>query len=531
MEFKKFSHLSSFALAGLEVPVKKIKTLLSTRLQLDLVGYLLVSRKDTGLSLSAIREPTFEKVNYLEKTRGIVYQVWHPVADNLSGIAPSQLLERLNTTWNVAQKKIAIAVDNARETFNERARLKAEIIREECSSLASEKGIPAVLDWMDRLNEETSTAREALENELRRFEQRRQRQKQNLEVIKAEWMDTLGKSVDFDAQRVARNFLILATIIILVGVGLWIFSIPANSIVGILGIAVTTLIAMKFISPLIRHLSLSRQMNLLANKLLFGYKALSLFEFDERVKKLEIEYTGNTLRTLFRIIREEYEKETATLEEIQTELKSEVKELEKSLLESPPTIRPIVRDDALREWYEHAQKIAPLNEWIRRLSSPKDINQRWAEIKKETERVFSFLDNVKVEEELYLMYQNKEERMELLNSLKEAAIGRTSGEAFVSLDSSVMTGSPEVYLIIEVYNPEESFIAKEIREAWGNTGIGLSIVAGSNPETISIIGVTYGFPLEAIREWEEVENSFNQLYKQEGNSIYPFLLPKEGETQ
>ncbi|RLG98959.1 hypothetical protein DRO38_08360 [Candidatus Bathyarchaeota archaeon] len=298
-----------------------------------------------------------------------------------------------------------------------------------------------------------------------------------------------------------------------------------------MGIAVTTLIAMKFISPLIRHLSLSRQMNLLANKLLFGYKALSLFEFDERVKKLEIEYTGKTLRTLFRIIREEYEKETATLEEIQTELKSEVKELEKSLLESPPTIRPIVRDDALREWYEHAQKIAPLNEWIRRLSSPKDINQRWAEIKKETERVFSFLDNVKVEEELYLMYQNKEERMELLNSLKEAAIGRTSGEAFISLDSSVMAGSPEVYLIIEVYNPEESFIAKEIREAWGNTGIGLSIVAGSSPETISIIGVTYGFPLEAIREWEEVENSFNQLYKEEGDAIYPFLVPKEGETQ
>jgi len=527
MEFKKFSHLSSFGFAGVEIPVKKIKALLASRLQMEIVKRLLKTEKSKGLSLAAIKEPRLEKLNYLEKTRGIVNQAWQAITDNLSATTPPQILERLNSAWNAAQKRISTAQENGRKLFSERAGLKAGVIREESSLLASEKGIPAVLGWMERLGEESATARAALEEDLKGYQRRRQRQKQNLEDLKAEWMELLGKTVDFDAHHTARNFLILAGIILLLGVGLWIFSIPAQSVIGIAGIAISTLIAMKFISPLFRHLNLSKKVKLLANKLLYGYKALSLFELDEGLKKLEIEYIGNSLKTLIGGIRDEYQKEAAHLEEIYTGLKNRVRELEGSLLETPPTIRPLVRNNAIEEWYEYGQRTAHLTDWIRKLSFPGNINRHWTEIKRESETVFLFVEEVKVEDELYLMYRDKEERLEFLNSLREAAIGRTPGEAFLSLDSSVMARSPEVYLIVEVNSQEESPIAREIREAWGNTGIGLSVVNGSDPGAINIIGLVYGFPLQSIREWEAVEDSFEQVYKEEGDSIYPFLIPGE----
>ena len=104
------------------------------------------------------------------------------------------------------------------------------------------------------------------------------------------------------------------------------------------------------------------------------------------------------------------------------------------------------------------------------------------------------------------------------------------GEAFLSLDFAATGSSPEVYLMVEIFEPENSKLAKEITNAWGDTGMGLSIIPGSNPAEITLVGLIYGFPLEAIKEWEDVEISFNKIYSIEGEAIYPFLVPEhEGE--
>ena len=529
MKITKFRHLSSFGFSGTEIPTKKLKSFFAKKLQAELLGGILRNEEGKGPGLTELKEPNKDKINYEEKTRGLIQQIWEPLIENPSAIPSTQLLDRANSAWNLSQKRIVTAQENAIGSFNERGKAKDKVIRDEAIIIASEKGIPFALRWLKTLKNECEIARKAVQDEFNGYIKRKQRQKHNLEALKEEWIEVLGKHVDYDGHNVARKFLFLAGAILLLGLGLWYFNINVNSIAGIAGTCIVTLIGLKFVLPIFRHLSLSRNVKHKSNKILSAYKAISLFELDEGLKKLEMAYFGTTLRSLINDIHDEYEARSADLERKIEELNKNIYELKDKLLESPPTIRPLIREESLKERYEFGYKTAQITNWKRKIVSlEKDFP--WKELEMEAEGVYSFVEEVKAETELYLTYPDKDERMQFLKNLKDAAVGCSMGEAFLSLDFAATGSSPEVYLMVEIFEPENSKLAKEITNAWGDTGMGLSIIPGSNPAEITLVGLIYGFPLEAIKEWEDVEDSFNKIYSTEGEAIYPFLVPEhEGE--
>ncbi len=351
METKKFEHLSTFGISGAIVPVKKIEFLLSTKLQSEVLNDVLKDENPNGLSLTELREPDLGKVNYIEKVRGGVQAVWQPIVEDHMEIPPPQLLERLNNTWNAAEKKIGDEVQkNAREIFIERAKRKAEIIKEEAFQIASEKGIPATIKWLGSLIKECSQVRKLLGEDVIRYDRRKKKQKNVLESLKEDWSVLLMKSsISAEPLYVARKFLLLAGIVLLIGLGLWILNIPVNSILGVTGSIIVVLLALKMSWPLFKNVGLSRGKKLTSAKLSSAYKSLSLFELDELTKRLEIEYYGEMLRSHINDIMEAYNERYAYLERKREEKNLYLKGLRASLHTVPATIRTLIREEGLSE--------------------------------------------------------------------------------------------------------------------------------------------------------------------------------------
>lgn len=88
----------------------------------------------------------------------------------------------------------------------------------------------------------------------------------------------------------------------------------------------------------------------------------------------------------------------------------------------------------------------------------------------------------------------------------------------------------ENHLILEISDPEHSTLAKEIQSAWGDAGVGLSIVPSGEASALSFIGIVYGFPFEAIKDYDSAFAAFTRAKEEEGRAIYPVLYPKAGEA-
>lgn len=531
MKAKTFQHLSSFGISGAVVPVKKVESLLSTQLQVDVLSKALKDSNPEGPSLTELREPDLGKVNYAEKVRGGIQAIWQPIVEDPLEIAPPQLLERLNHTWNAAERKIGDDVQkDTRGIFHERTKGKAEIIKEKAFRLATEKGIPCAIKWLHGLKEECNRESKALGQDVVRYEKRKEKQKAVLEELKESWNDLLSKASEVDAEplHVARNFLIMAAIVLLIGLGLWILSIPVNSILGIAGGIIAVLIALKISWPLFKHLSISGKKRLLSTRLASTYKSISLFGLDEMTKRVELEYYAESLPSCINEIISQYQERYASLERKREEMTCQLKGLRASLHAASATIRTIVRESALIEWHEQGKLQAQEVVWMQKLCSI-ESEPSWEEICNEARIPFDFLRKISIEEEIFKLYKEKEERLGFLMTLREAAIGRTPGEPLLSIDFSLTGERPmENHLIVEIADPEHSKLAKEIQSAWGDTGVGLSVVPSADPSSISFIGIVYGFPLEAIKEFDTSLNAFEQAKKNEGRAIYPILYPEGG---
>lgn len=535
MKGKGFQHLASFGISGVVLPSKKIERVLSTQLQADVLGEVLKETNLEGPSLLELREPDLGKVNYAEKVRGGIQAIWQPIVEDPSEVPPPQFLERLNYTWNAAEKRIGEEVQrDTREIFRERAAGKAEIIKEKALRLAADKGIPGAIRWLQGLKEECGQASKALGQEVLRYDKRKDKQRAVLEELKESWNHLLCRATEISAepQHVARNFLVTAGVVLLIGLGLWILSIPipVNSILGVAGVVVAVLVALKISWPLFRHLGVSRNRKLLSARLASAYKSMSLFGLDELAKRLELEYYAEDLPVNINKIIAAYQERHAAIERKRESLNARMKALQASLYAAPATIRTILRDGGLSEWYARGKLQAPREAWVSGLCSI-DTELSWEEIDDQARIPFEFMRWVKVEDEIFRLYKEKEERLGFLISLKEAAIGRTPGESLLSIDFSLAGERPmENHLIIEISDPEHSALAKELQTAWGDAGVGLSIVPSADAGAISFIGIVYGFPFEAIRDYHPALTAFEVAKKEEGRGIYPVLYPEGGEA-
>lgn len=533
MKTKVFQHLSSFGISGVVVPRKKIEALLSTQLQTDVLDEVLKDSKPEGPSLHELREPDLAKVNYTEKIRGGIQSLWQPLVEDPADVPPPQLLERLNHTWTAAEKRIGEeAQKDSRDIFRERAAGKAEIIRERAHREAIEKGIPAAIGWLQGLRQECARAAKTLGQEVLRFEKRKEKQKAAIEESKENWNDLLSKAAERSAEphHVAWNFLIMAGVVLLAGLLLWLLSIPINSVLGVAGAVVAILVALKISWPLFRYLGSSRTRKLLSARLISSYKAMSLSSLDELTKRLELEYYSDNLPANIDKIIGAYQERRASLESKRESLNAGGKVLQASLHTASATVRTIVRESGLSEWYAQGKLQAPRDAWISVLCSV-DAEPSWEEISEQAHISFEFLQRVKVEDEIFRLYKEKEERLGFLISLREAAIGRTPGEPLLSIDFSLVGERPmENHLILEISDPEHSTLAKEIQSAWGDAGVGLSIVPSGEASALSFIGIVYGFPFEAIKDYDSAFAAFTRAKEEEGRAIYPVLYPKAGEA-
>ncbi len=530
MKTATFNHLTAFAIAGAVVPAREAESFLAARLQLEVGEEVLEEKEPGGPSLVELREPDLGRVNYAEKVRGGVEAIWRPVVEDSLEIPPSQLLERLNTVWSKAEQEISgEALDHAAQIFAERARKKAEIVEGEAARLAAERGIPAAVKWLEVRKVECDALRKLRGQELARDTHRKKRQADTLEEIKEEWARLLGEE-EWDPKDVAKRFLMLAGGVLLAGVVLWLLSLPVNSLGGLIGMTLTVLLTLHTARPIFHRLRRSRRLTRVAGKLSTGYKSLSLFGLGEATKRQEAEYYA-LLRSHIARIQEACEGRIALVEAWREQLKSRRDAFQVALFQGPPTIRPLLREGALEEWYRLGRSQAPLTEWKRRFACLKR-EPGWIEMDREAREALSFLKEVRAEEELYRIYPAKEDRMAFLQTLHEAAIGRTPGEAFLSLDFAATGGrSPQVHLLVEVEDPEHSELAKEINAEWGGAGVGVTIVQTSDPAEITLYGLVYGYPLGAIKEWDSVEASFAKVKEKEGEAIYPVLFPDEGEEK
>jgi hypothetical protein len=121
-----------------------------------------------------------------------------------------------------------------------------------------------------------------------------------------------------------------------------------------------------------------------------------------------------------------------------------------------------------------------------------------------------------------------------LERLRDAAIGPTPGEAFLALDFAANAGKPpQVHLLIEVEDPQTSALAQELQREWAGAGVGVTIDRAADPTVLTLIGLVYGYALEAQKGWENIEAAYVTVKEREGDGIYPVLFPKpteRGET-
>jgi hypothetical protein len=245
-------------------------------------------------------------------------------------------------------------------------------------------------------------------------------------------------------------------------------------------------------------------------------------------KRFEVDY-WKTLGDKTEELQRAFEERIALLKSKRSELEERRNMLQVTLLDSPPTIRPILRPTALAEWYEQGRSQIPANDWTCRFGSLERVPD-WEKMDQEALRAFAFLREIRADDELLRLCPGRDERLEFLESLRVAAIGVSPGEALLSLDFSATGGKPpQVYLAVEVNDPDHSELAEEIKAEWSGAGVGLLLERTSDPAAITLLSLVYGYPAEAQRDWESIERAFEQSKKTEGRGIFPVLFDDEEE--
>ena len=152
-------------------------------------------------------------------------------------------------------------------------------------------------------------------------------------------------------------------------------------------------------------------------------------------------------------------------------------------------------------------------------------------MERDARQAFAFLRAARAEAELERLYPQKVDRLLFLQSLRDAAIGPTPGEAFLALDFAANAGKPpQVHLLVEVEDPQTSTLAQEILQAWGGAGVGVTIDQAADPSALTLTGLVYGYALEAQKGWDNIEAAFATVKDREGQGIFPVLFPPPTAT-
>lgn len=524
MPTETFAHLITFGIAGAHVPAAKIQALLATQAQLDMLVPALHAAESVGPALAETREPDLSKVNYIEAVRGDVGDLWQPIVEHSDALPAPQLLARLDTAWQTAAQKIGAEVQaTATQIFAERAQRKAEILAEEATRLAMAQGLRATVRWLETLQTACTATRQRLSRELTTYTARTQRHQEALGQRKEAWLTLLSSEVE-ELGEVARRLLLLAGVVLLAGVALWALHIAATSLVGLATLGLFSVLALRTARPLWRRLRLARRTTVTAVTLAAAYRTASLQSLDAMTKRLEVDYP-ETLRHHLERLQAAYQERLARTEARCAALKARQEGLHATLRDAPETFRVLVRDEALAVWYQQGLGQAPLRDWRQRLAALAQVPD-WAAMEREAQEAFAFLREVRAEAEIYRLYPQPAERLLFLQNLRDAAIGPTPGEAFLALDFAANAGKPpQVHLLVEVEDPQTSALAQEILQAWGGAGVGVTIDQAADPTALTLIGLVYGYTLEAQKGWENIEAAFATVKDREGQGIFPVLFP------
>jgi len=529
MPTETFDHLITFGIAGAQVPAQKLQELLATQAQLEVLEAALHEAEPVGPTLAETREPDLGKVNYADTVRGDVWSLWQPIVETPDAIPPTQLLERLDATWKAAEKKLGDEVQTtAAQLFADRARRKAQLLEEDAARLAMEQGLPATVRWVETLKAACTETRRRLGRDLATYAERKKRHQEVLGQRKEEWLTLLSSEAE-ELGEVARRFLLLAGGVLLAGVALGFLHIPATSLVGLATLVLFVLLAVRTARPLWRRLRLIRRATVTAAVLAAAYRTASLRNLDEMAKRLEVDYP-ETLRQHLERLQGAYQERLACTEGRGTALRARREALQATLFDAPQTIQVLLPEAMLPEWYQQGTVQAPMREWRRRLATLLPVPE-WDAMERDARQAFAFLHEVRAEAELYRLYPRKADRLPFLERLRDAAIGPTPGEAFLALDFAANAGKPpQVHLLIEVEDPQTSALAQELQQEWAGAGVGVTIDRAADPTALTLIGLVYGYALEAQKGWEKIEEDYATVKGREGPGIYPVLFPTPAAT-
>lgn len=518
-----FDHLITFGIAGLKVPARQLEALLATQAQLEVLEAAVDEAEPVGPSLAETREPDLAKVNYADAVRGEVVGLWQPLVETPDAIPATQLLARLDATWHAAEQKIGDVVQTqAAQLFTDRAQRKAALLAEDASRLAAEQGLHATVRWLDTLKATCTATRQRLGRELATYTERKKRQDEALGQRKEDWLTLLSHEAE-ELGAVARWFLVLAGCVLLASMALWFLDIAATSPVGLVTLVLFVLLALRTARPLWRRLRLTRRTTVTAAALVMAYRTASLRNLDAMAKRLEVDYP-ETLRQHLEQLQAAYQERLAHIQARCTALRERRAALQATLFEAPPTIRVLLHEATAEAWYRQGLAQVPRRQWRQQLA---DLAvPAWDAMERDARQAFAFLRAVRAEAELYRLYPQQADRLQFLQPLRDAAIGPTPGEAFLALDFAANAGKPpQVHLLIEVEDPQTSALAQEILQEWGGAGVGVTVVQAADPTALSLIGLVYGYTLEAQKGWDDIEAAFATVKDREGQGIFPVLFP------
>lgn len=529
MPTETFDHLITFGIAEGKFPAPQVQEILATQAQLEVLEAAVHEAEPVGPTLAETREPDLGKVNYSDTVRGDVWDLWQPIVANPDAIPPTQLLARLDATWQAAEKKLGDEVQTqAAQLFTDRARRKAQLLEEDAARLTTEHGVPATVHWLETLKAACTETRQRLGQALATYAERKKRHDEALGQRKEAWLTLLSSEAQ-EMGEVARRFLLLASGVLLAGVALWFLHIPATSLVSLATLVLLVILAWRTARPLWRRLRLNRRTTVTAAALALAYRTASLRNLDAMAKRLEMDYP-ETLRHHLERLQAAYQERLARTEARCTALRERREALQATLFEAPPTTRVLVQEAMLTEWYRQGSAQAPRRDWRGQLAALQP-EPDWDAMAREARQAFAFLRDVRAEAELYRLYPRPEDRLPFLQSLRDAAIGPTPGEAFLALDFAANAGKPpQVHLLVEVEEPETSALAQEILQAWAGAGVGITIARAADPTALTLIGLVYGYALEAQKGWEDIEAAFTTVQAREGQGIYPVLFPPPAAT-
>lgn len=529
MPTETFDHLITFGIAEGKFPAQQVQEILATQAQLEVLEAAVHEAEPVGPTLAETREPDLGKVNYSDTVRGDVWDLWHPIVANPDAIPPTQLLARLDATWQAAEKKLGDEVQTTTaQIFADRAQRKAQLLEEDATRLATEQGLPATVHWLETLKAACTETRQRLGQALATYAKRKKLHDEALGQRKEAWLTLLSSEAQ-EMGEVARRFLLLAGGVLLAGVALWFLHIPATSLVSLATLVLLVILAWRTARPLWRRLRLNRRTTVTAAALALAYRTASLRNLDAMAKRLEMDYP-ETLRHHLEQLQAAYQERLARAEARCTALRERREALQATLFEAPPTTRVLVQAAMLTEWYRQGSAQTPRRDWRGRLAALQP-GPDWDAMAREARQAFAFLRDVRAEAEIYRLYPRHEDRLPFLQSLRDAAIGPTPGEAFLALDFAANAGKPpQVHLLVEVEDPDTSALAQEILQAWAGAGVGITIARAAEPTALTLIGLVYGYALEAQKGWEDIEAAFTTVQAREGQGIYPVLFPPPAAT-